>query len=447
MKAISLEELAKSVDGTILAGDASAAADQVSTDSRAIPKGCVFVALRGEKFDGHDHLAEAGGKGASIAIVDRDMPLPNGVAVVKVPDTRRALGQLARIVRRSIPQTTVIAIAGSNGKTSTKNVLHSVLSHSLKGTASPKSFNNDIGVPATLFPVADDDDYVILEIGTNHPGEVEHLSHIAEPDIAVITSIGEEHLEFFQDLDGVRRENAAVIAGMPRDSLLIINGDDPHLPRYLSHFGGEMVRFGFAESNDLIARDIRVTLDGTSFTLDHRRYTIPAIGRHFASNALGVIAVARAMGLTADQIHDALATSRGSDMRMEKRLIHEITLINDAYNANPTSMRAGLETLSDICWPGRKVAVLGEMKELGAHSAAAHSSMADVLNALSLDAVVTIGQAWQEPSQRMAGAHWFEDAADPRIATLLQAGDLVLLKGSRSMRLERIAESLASAQR
>ena len=185
----------------------------VCTDSRQMRPDSLFVALRGDSFDGHDHLAAAAAGGAVAALVDRDVPPVPGLALVRVDDARRAMGRLATFVRRRF-KGTVIAVAGSNGKTGTKHLIHAALSSKLRGSMSPKSFNNDVGVPVTLFAAEATDDFVVLEMGTNHPGEIAHLSRMAEPDVAVVTNIGAEHLEFFGDLAGVARETAAIVVGM-----------------------------------------------------------------------------------------------------------------------------------------------------------------------------------------------------------------------------------------
>lgn len=458
MKPLTARQIAEAAGGEIITGDSTAVAEAVSTDSRTARAGCVFVAIRGDVHDGHSHLSDVREKGATVAIIDRDVPVPAGVTAVRVPDSRRAMGRLAKLVRRSITRPKVIAIAGSNGKTSTKNALHAVLSQTLKGTASPKSFNNDIGVPATLFPVSADDDYVILEIGTNHPGEVENLSRMSEPDIAVITSIGEEHLEFFGDLDAVRKENAAITAGLRPDGLLVTCCDAGLLDEL--SFNGRVARFGTpgragesadTASNtkpchpDLKATDIRVTLDGTSFSCAGTRFTLPAIGAHFAINALAIIAVARHLGLSDDLIKTGLAVADASDMRMQKQDIAGITLLNDAYNANPTSMRAALETLAQIEWPGRKVVVLADMKELGDHAPRAHADMAEAVRKLKPALSFAIGPAWEAPAVSIDRCRWFADSAEAAlsVASLVEPGDLVLLKGSRSMKLERVADAIA----
>ena len=376
--------------------------------------------------------------------------------LIQVADTRKALGQLANHVRRGFTRTKVLAIAGSNGKTTTKNLLHSVLSTELKGTASPKSFNNDIGVPATLLPVSADDDYVIVEIGTNHPGEVDALSRMAEPDCAVIVSIGEEHLEFFKNLDGVRRENAQITAGLRDGGPLIVTGDDPalrdHLPKDRA-----ITTFGFDEGNALRATDVQVTAEGTSFVAATpasplpregdagvAATKIPLIGAHFAACGLAVVAVARWMGLSDADIQRGFDRAAPSDMRMQPKQIGSITLLNDAFNANPTSMRAALKTAQQIAPPRRLVLVLGQMGELGETSIAAHADI--FAEARQIPALlIAVGDAFQPHAE--ASDRWFPDSttAAAEIPTLLRPGDVVLLKGSRSTRLEKIAAAVEQA--
>jgi UDP-N-acetylmuramoyl-tripeptide--D-alanyl-D-alanine ligase len=439
MISLTAQQIADQTQGVVITGNAQARINRVCTDSRAVPRECLFIALKGDNFDGHTFVSQAGEQGARIAIVeDATVSAAPGMTLIRVADARRALGQLARSVRRSIGRTKVIAIAGSNGKTSTKNMLHAVLSRTLRGSASPKSFNNNIGVPATIFPVEESDDYVIVEIGTNHPGEVEQLSLIAEPDIAVITSIGEEHLEFFHDLDGVRKENARITAGLRINGQLFATGDD--LPLH-AHLSRPARTFGFNDNNELQARNVRVSLDGTSFYVNERSFFVPVPARHFAANALAVIAVARDMGLRDEDIRTGLALSQPSEMRMQKISAGSVTILNDAYNANPTSMHAALDTFAHIDWPGRKVVIAGEMRELGAHSSAAHERVVQHVLSATFDACIFVGDAYK--SHLAGNQHWLNDTRDAApIVEMLRDNDLVLLKGSRGVRLERIADAI-----
>src|SRR5512133_3683639 len=252
MLPLTLQEIAQATSARVRHGGAvaSTALSAISDDSRKVTPGSLFIALRGERFDAHDFLPQVARDGAAAILADRpdkvaDLPIP----VLLVPDTRKALGQLAHHVRQKL-KCRVIAIGGSNGKTTTKHLVGSVLAAQFRGTQSPKSFNNDLGVPLTLLGVGRMDHYVILELGTNHPGELAPLSRMAEPQIAAITSIGPEHLEGFGDLDGVRREEAALVDGLKPDGLLIANGDDPRLLELIRPRVRKLTTFGFAPSND-----------------------------------------------------------------------------------------------------------------------------------------------------------------------------------------------------
>lgn len=255
------------------------------------------------------------------------------------------MGRLARFVRQQL-SSKVVGVAGSNGKTSTKNLIHSALAGRLRGTISPKSFNNDIGVPLAIFPADPGHDYLVLEMGTNHPGEIQALTDIALPDIAVITNCGPEHLEFLGDLRGVRRENASVINGLNPKGLLIINGDDPDLIEATSAYPGKRLTFGFKPTNDLFAADVECNQTGVRFRLNggRKQVFVPLLGRHTAANALAAIAVARRLGLSEDEVIDNLSRARGAEMRLQLEHANGVTVLNDAYNANPASMKAALET-------------------------------------------------------------------------------------------------------
>ena len=427
----------------------------VSTDTRAIEAGSLFVALRGENFDGHDFLQAAEQAGAAAAIVEAEGEV--SIPQIVVPDTRRSLGDLALAHRRRLKGCKVIAVAGSNGKTTTKRLIHAALSQKLTGTVSPASFNNDIGVPLTLLPAKASDDFVILECGTNHPGEIERLSKISEPDVAVITSIGEEHLEGLGDLQGVRRENMAITEGMNAKGLLIVHGDDKPLAALAKGFAGRVATFGVHDSNDLWAKDIVTSTAGVSFKLNGSRtqVNVPLLGRHNATNALAAIAVARRLGLDDDTMLTGLLNAEGPAMRMQRSVVGGVTILNDAYNANPASMKAALELFGETSCEGRKIAVLGDMLELGGQFRAYHEAAGAQVKAAKVDALVTVGEAAKHIGEgaKVAGfaagrvMHVADAATAARtFASGLQSGDLVLLKGSRGMKLEIIAEAIEAAR-
>jgi len=428
----------------------------VCTDTRRIEAGSLFVALRGENFDGHNFLPQAAAGGAVAALVEEApaQSLPN-MFFIQVPNTRTAMGMLARYVRKHM-RAKVIGVAGSNGKTSTKYLIHHALSAKLRGSASPKSFNNDIGVPLAIFPADPLQDYLVLEMGTNHHGEIKVLTDMALPDIAVITNCGAEHLEFLDDLMGVRRENATIISGLNPKGLLIVNGDDRDLVDAVAHYPGKKVTFGFGTHNDLFASNVECTERGVTFKLNGTRDVfVPMLGKHTAANALAAIAVARRMRMSEDQIIEALSTAEGPDMRLQLDDVHGIKLLNDAYNANPNSMRAALETVAALPTTGRRIAVLGEMRELGKSSDRYHREIGEFAATCKLDALICVGPqgALIAEHAHKAGmpakviTHYVDaPTAAPAVKKLVKKNDLVLLKASRGIQLEFIARALEAAE-
>jgi UDP-N-acetylmuramoyl-tripeptide--D-alanyl-D-alanine ligase len=469
MNPITIQTLKQAVAGKLLSAIPSQepSVKAVSIDSRNIEPGCVFVAIRGERTDGHLYLQQAAAAGAVAAIVDSPptVELPN-ITFIQVPDTRVALGKLATHVRRQMFTCKVVGVAGSNGKTSTKHLIGSALSGKLSGSISPKSFNNDIGVPMTIFPADPGQDFLVLEIGTNHPGEIKALATMSQPDIAVITNCSAEHLEGLGDLRGVRTENACMIDGLRAGGLLVVNGDDEQLLEATDRWDGRRVTFGFSPSNDVFATDVELHdaatdpqgLEGTSFRLNNRntRVFVPMLGKHFACNALAAIAVARRLGVNEDDMIQGLARSSKPDMRMNKStLASGVVLLNDAYNANPGSMQAAIDTLIELPARGRRVVVLGDMRELGVQTENYHRRLGEeVARRMSeglIDQLVCVGPCgqWMAEAAIAAGSaskrvdHFSDSiAAAPYVSELLRAGDIALVKGSRGMRMERVCEAM-----
>jgi UDP-N-acetylmuramoyl-tripeptide--D-alanyl-D-alanine ligase len=459
MDPILISEVAGAVGGRMLVA-APTTIRAVCTDTRDIRPDSLFVALRGDTFDGHDYLAQAAAGGAVAALVDRDVPPVPGLALLRVDDARRAMGRLATFVRRRF-KGTVIAVVGSNGKTGTKHLIHAALSSELRGTMSPKSFNNDVGVPVTLFAADPSDDFVVLEMGTNHPGEIAHLSRMAEPDVAVITNVGAEHLEFFGDLAGVARENAQVVAGMGPTGRVFVNGDDASVVAHV--VTGDPGRphatlFGSHERNLVRPSNVRGTIEGTTFDWvdviagSLGPLFVPLLGRHTATNAIAAVLVASDLGVPYDHIRRGLAAATGPAMRLQLDRAGPVTILNDAYNANPTSMAAALETVRDLPTAGRRIAVLGDMLEMGDAAAAGHADVGRLAAASNLDALVCVGPlsatiAAAATAAGLANVSHLATTADAAAAVppMLRAGDLVLLKASRGMRLEKVAAAIHAA--
>ena len=460
MKPLSIRQLRQVVGGKALSPIPADAPliQAVCTDTRRMDRGSLFIALRGDKHNAHEFLPQAAAGGAVAALVEGPpaQSLPN-VLLIQVPDTKLAMGKLANYCRRHM-RSKVIAVAGSNGKTSTKHLIDAALCGKLHGSISPKSWNNDIGVPLTIFPADPAQDYIVLEMGTNHHGEIRALSGMAMPDVAVITNCGADHLEFLGDLMGVRRENASIITGLSPKGLLVVNGDDPELLAAVQDYPGKRITFGFKETNDLFASDIRCDENGTRFSLNNsrREVFVPMLGRHSACNALAAIAVARKLRVPEDLIIESLGVARGPEMRLQWQPGGNVRVLNDAYNANPNSMRAALETAAGLPTNGRRVVVLGDMKELGHSSERYHREIGQFVTAAkAFDLLVCVGQQAALIAQSAVAAGFdtgsialFEDAA--RAATLvppmLRDGDLVLLKASRSIHLEEVAKALTQRQ-
>jgi UDP-N-acetylmuramoyl-tripeptide--D-alanyl-D-alanine ligase len=457
MKPLSIRQIRQVVGGKALSPIAADAPTVVAvcTDTRRMEKSSLFIALRGDNFNGNDFLPDAVRGGAIAALVDTipTESFPN-VLLIQVPDTRIAMRKLANYCRTQM-RAKVVGVAGSNGKTSTKHLIDAALSGKLRGSISPKNWNNDIGVPLTIFPADPLQDYIVLEMGTNHHGEIRILSEMAMPDIAVITNCGADHLEFLDDTMGVRRENACIVSGLKPSGLLVVNGDDADLLAAVAEYKGQRVTFGLSPSNDLFATDIRVEEAGTKFSLNNsrREVFVPMLGAHSACNALAAIAVARKLGVPEDVIITSLATARGPEMRLQWQVHGDIRVLNDAYNANPDSMRAALETVAALPCNGRRIAVLGDMRELGPKSERYHREIGQlVASAKAFDALICVGQdATFIAEAALAGgfasdAIWrFADSASAssEVPAMIRGGDLVLLKASRGVRLEALANAMA----
>lgn len=436
--------------------------DGLSIDSRTMRPGQVFVAIKGERVDGHAYVAEAAKAGAGLLIVaDAAVlaKLPKAVPALVVAETGQALLKLAAAYRKTLDVTRVIAVGGSNGKTTTVNLIHQVLSRSLRGTASPKSFNNAVGVPLTILNAKRGDQYLVCEVGTNAPGEILPLTRVIEPDIAVITSIGREHLEGLGSLQGVVQEEASLLNGLRPGGVAIVNADAPGLVEAVKpRVAGEkrqLLTFGFAETADLRITSTEQTAEGLRLCLNGRTwFSLPLLGLHNASNAAAAVAVGRRMGVAQEEIEAALASASGPPMRLERVKARGVLFVNDAYNANPESVLAALRTFGEI-FAGvkqhRRVVVLGDMLELGDQAPEMHREVGEALGRCAwADHVVLVGKLSLFTAERAmkslpAGRVTLLDDVDGAGATkaagLLREGDVVLLKGSRRMGLERIIEA------
>lgn len=435
----------------------------VGIDTRGDLRGKAFIAIRGERHDGHAYLSKAVGAGASLVVVEREPPagrLSGGVGVLLVDDTRRALGRMARAYRRTLTKTTVIAVTGSAGKTTTKGLIHAVLSVGLPGSAAPRSYNNEIGVPLTILGADPGDRYVVVEVGSSTLGETDRLGRMVEPDIAVITSIGRAHLAGLGSIEGVAREKAALLAHRRPSGTSVVTADAPSLRRHLPA-DETVVRFGKAADADLRLTDRGRDESGWWFEVDgERRFPLGLPGEYNALNALAAVAVARHLGVADRRIDEPLARSTALEMRMTTERIGETVVYNDAYNANPDAVIASLGAFAELAADApRRVIVLGDMLELGEAAAELHREIGrcvvDLDRRVPIDQVVLIGPlaAWAaEPirrawsAQRVTVLEKLTPSAAATVADLLQPGDAVLLKGSRAVAVERVITAMRIRQ-
>jgi UDP-N-acetylmuramoyl-tripeptide--D-alanyl-D-alanine ligase len=443
-------------EGELRRGSPEALVKRVATDTRRLEPGDLFFALAGERFDGHAFVREAARRGAVAVVVQRaKAPADDvGCAVIAVSDTRRALGQLAARYRAefSLP---VIAIAGSNGKTTTKELLAAVLRQKIFTLASEASFNNDIGVPLTLLRLERGHGAAVLEVGTNHPGELRPLVTMIQPQFGLLTNLGREHLEFFGDMAGVAQEEGTLAELLPEHGKFFLNGDSEWAPALARRTKAAVVRVGLGQSNDWRADDVRVSESGTSFHCVAPRpefggrYRLNLPGRHQALNALLAIAVAAELGVEAEAARRGLAACQPLQMRSQVWEAQGVRVLDDSYNANADSMRAALQTLRDLPCAGRRVAILGDMAELGPHTAAAHREIGQYAVEMGVGRLVSIGR-WAHETAEAARAAGLRDvmefpdvpAAAAAVTSLARPGDLVLIKASRAAALERMGEAL-----
>jgi UDP-N-acetylmuramoyl-tripeptide--D-alanyl-D-alanine ligase len=454
----SLKFAAAACDAEIRRGAADMLVKNAGTDSRQATPGDLFFAIQGKKFDGHKFLDEVAAKGVAAVVVEKKkMPatLPD-CAVLVVDDGRAAFGKLAAAYRKDFTLP-VIAVGGSNGKTTAKELIASVLRQKFSTLWSEASFNNDIGVPATLLRLEKTHQAAVLEAGTNHPGELAPLVKMIRPKFGIITNIGREHLEFFGDVTGVAQEEGRLAELLPVEGKLFINGDGEWVEKIAVRTKAQVVRVGLGKENDWRAKKIRLDKNGVTFQVDaplkelRGEYRINLLGRHQVTNALFALAVGAELGLVRAEIQLGLADCQSPKMRLQFWEANGVRVLDDAYNANADSTIAALETLCDLPLQGRRVAVLGDMGELGAHSEAAHAEVGRRAAELGIGQLFTVGKlsVITAKAARDAGLTRVIEFADVEAAVravknFLKAGDVVLLKASRASRLERIAETLKS---
>lgn len=461
MKPLFLDEIRDCIGARTLAASAAISLAGVCTDTRTLQRGELFFALRGERFDGHTFVAEAMARGAGAAVVDH---LPDGFSnehqyrsrILMVDDTVRALGRLASYYRDELA-CTIIAVTGSNGKTTTREMIYHILRSRHRGRRSKKSFNNHIGVPLTLLAASPADEFLVVEVGSNSPGEIDYLGNIIRPDIAVITCIGESHLEGFGTIERIAGEKASLTAHVRPGGAIVVNADRPLLMRLISHPQALILGFGLAEGSDLRMTSLTATADGIDFVVNDRfEFHLPVLGRHNAMNCLAAIAVARRMGLEMSEIAGLLTDFQLPAMRLQIERIGSFVVVNDAYNANPVSMLAALEAFEAMAARGRRVFFCGEMRELGAAAEKYHRQLGRRIACSGVEVLVAVGEYAAAVIKEAISAGLSEnnvrsyqntaDAAE-HLNAIIREGDSILVKGSRAMGMEVLIDQLRTLTR
>ena len=447
MRSRTLAAVAKQVSGTLLGADA--AFGRVSIDTRKLDSGALFVAIPGERFDGNDFVPDAHARSAAGAVVSRpaDVPLPQ----VRVHDTRGALSGMARGWRENFP-IPVVAVTGSNGKTTVKELIAGILGRSHEVCVTRGNLNNDLGVPLTLMELGDHHEILVIELGANHAGEIAALSQLVSPTVGVITNAGAAHLEGFGSIDGVAHAKGELLDHLSAAGTAILNADDPYCSAWRRRSrAATVLTFGFDPSADSTVRgEVAEISEGSAFTLalpdgTAVELTLPLRGRHSVLNALAAAAASFAVGVSADGIHAGLCNARPVSGRLNRiRGLGGAAIIDDTYNANPNSTCAALDYLRGC--GGRRVFVLGDMAELGPDAAELHRQVGDYARDCC-DTLFAIGELSRDAAQAFgSGARSFTELAALRQALkpLLNVDATVLVKGSRVMGLDRLVDSLGA---
>ncbi|MDB9822719.1 UDP-N-acetylmuramoyl-tripeptide--D-alanyl-D-alanine ligase [Deltaproteobacteria bacterium] len=459
--AITAEEIIQPIGGELVSGRSGSIISGVSTDSREIEPGRIFLALKGERYDGHDFAGKALEKGASGIVIEKGrrsgVSANNDTAIIAVPDTLRALGDLASWWRQQ-HNVTVAAITGSMGKTTTKEMTSNILRLSARTLKNKGNLNNLIGLPLTLLGLEKKDRRAVLEMGMNQPGEIGRLTEIADPDIGLITNVARAHLEGVRGISGVARAKAELIEKISTGSQVIVYGDDDLLMREVSRFDREIITYGLGPDNDIRADKIEnMGLQGISFDLRHNGKSVPVRikipGFQNLFNALAASAIAICMKENFDHIVAGLNNFEGIEGRFMPVLFPgDIILVDDTYNSNPSSLKTALDSIKEMAGGGKRLIVgLGEMMELGDETMSAHLEAGNMVAEFGASYLFAIGAhardmltgAMQKglPAERAIEAESHQDMAR-KIGDTVKKGDLILLKGSRKTGLDRVSQIL-----
>lgn len=465
MENCKIRELIKTVSGKIIQGDQDCLVSRISIDSRTLIPGDLFFAIIGPSFDGHDFVIEAFKKGAVGVVVCKgastllqNEQIDKDKIILEVKDTLSALQDWSKHYKDKF-KTFNICITGSNGKTTTKEIIAHILSQEFPLLKTSGNYNNEIGIPLTLLGLNKSHKLLVAEMGMRGLGEIKTLTNFIPPDFAVITNIGEAHIGLLGSKDNIFKAKSELLQSLNKDGKAIINRDDPYFFKMLEIVKDKKVyTFGIENRSDIMARNIRMVSDkGVRFTLEvqndkSREIYFPLLGRYNIYNALAAVAVAFALGIELDLIERGLSSFKPLDLHMQlSNFYNDIKILNDSYNASPLSVKSALETLAEVAQNNRKIAILGDMLELGERTDFYHREIGKEVAKLSIDILITVGQggkiiAQSSKEEGMAEERVFSFEKNEKInltkklLNLIKPGNFVLLKGSREMKMEEILE-------
>ncbi len=437
MKSYPLQKLAHAMSGSLLQGGEDCVISAgVSTDTRCLPAGAMFFALKGENFDAHHFLAEAVEAGAGALVLQDDSDLPEGIPVILVNDTLKALQALAKWYggELGIP---VVAITGSNGKTSTKDYTHSVLSQKFRVNSTLGNLNNHIGLPLTVLATAADDEVGVFEMGMNHSGELAPLCEIGRPDVSIITNVGTAHIEHLGSRKAIAIEKGTVARVLSEKGTLLLPSDCAEAYDFRASTPARVITVGNGEirAENTVSGESGSVFDLTIDGLGTKRTSISIVGRHMISNALLAAGAGYVLGLSLDEISAGLTNAKLTSGRLRRYLSHGLTVIDDTYNANPESVIAALETLASLPGSGRRIAALGMMAELGEHAVEAYPRIGRIARDLGVT-LITVG----DDADKYGDDHHFRnhEEAATWLSNETSPGDIVLFKGSRMAAMDQV---------
>jgi UDP-N-acetylmuramoyl-tripeptide--D-alanyl-D-alanine ligase len=450
-----LEDIARKTTGVLRQGLPELRITRLHTDTRTLRAGDCFVALAGDRFDGHEFLEPARKAGAVAALIAKDLPapLPSDFGLVRVQDTLEALQRFSADYRRSL-SVKVVGVTGSSGKTTTKEMIASVLGQKFRTRATQGNLNNHIGVPLTLLQLERDDEMAVVEMGMNHPGEIAPLARLSAPDLGVLTNVGTAHLGFFKNQEAVAHEKAELMAALSPNGVAILNADDAWTDLVRGRTSARVVLAGLSEKAEWRGENIAIQPQGTTFDLVHgaerEQVALPFFSRILVNNALLAAAVGGVCGLTLPEIARGLAAVTLPGARLQVLPLDQGWLINDAYNANPDSMRAALTMLREFPAAGRRVAILGSMGELGEQATELHFQVGRMAAQNGASWLIAVGPQAQSlaAGAKEKGLTQIDVVAEAKEALAVfqekrEATDCVLVKGSRFMKLETIGQAFS----